>query len=343
MRSILWLITLCCFLLTERVLCEDKVVSKILFGSCIKQEKPMPLFDTINKQNAEAFLFLGDNIYGDTNDMAVLKAKYARLKENAGFSKLMATCPTVMATWDDHDYGMNDSGADYAMREESQKVFLDFWGDAEDSPRRSREGVYESRIFGPAGKRVQIILLDTRYFRGPLKKGERRVGGKYYPDDNPAIPMLGEAQWKWLEEELKKPAEVRLIGSGIQIVPEAAGQETWSNLPKERQRLFDLIAKTGANGVVFLSGDRHWAELSCATEGTPYPLYDFTSSSINQVHPRGTPTDNRFRVSETTYHKENYGEVAIDWTVPAVSLRLIDLNGDVQFEKTIALSSLMAK
>jgi alkaline phosphatase D len=246
-----------------------------------------------------------------------------------------------MAVWDDHDYGRNDAGAEYPKRAEAQEVFLDFWREGGD-PSDFHEGVYDSRILGPVGKRVQIILLDARYFRGPLKTGERRVGGKYYPTEDTSIPMLGEEQWQWLEKELKKPAEIRLIGSGIQIVPEASGQETWSNLPHERQRLFDVVAKTKAEGVIFLSGDRHWSEFSKVTENAPYPLYDFTSSSLNQIHPRGTPTDNRFRVSESTYHKENFGEIEIDWSGEETSLTVSirDLEGMVKFAERVPLAEL---
>src|SRR5690606_36243460 len=136
----------------------------------------------------------GDNIYADTIDMDVMRAKYATLKANDSFARLLRTCP-VLATWDDHDYGANDAGADYPKRVESQQIFLDFWGDPADSPRRQREGVYDASVFGPAGKRLQVILLDARYFRDRLQTGERRVGGPYVPADDERLTMLGEAQW----------------------------------------------------------------------------------------------------------------------------------------------------
>lgn len=318
----------------------EEPITRILFGSCIKQENPVPIFETIIKRAPEVFLFLGDNIYADTEDIALMREKCATLGRIPEFQKLREQSH-VMAVWDDHDYGLNDGGAEYRMRSESREAFLDFWRDDSEAG-RDREGVYDSNIFGPEGKRVQIILLDTRYFRGPLKTGERRVGGKYYPSDDASIPMLGEEQWKWLEAELQKPAELRLIGSGIQIVPEAAGQETWSNLPHERQRLFDLIGETNAEGVILLSGDRHWSEFSRVDKDTPYPIYDFTSSSLNQVHPRGTPTENRHRLSETTYHEENFGEIQVDWkgdkTTLNVSIR--DLAGEVKFSTEVPLSEL---
>jgi alkaline phosphatase D len=246
-----------------------------------------------------------------------------------------------MATWDDHDYGVNDGGEDYPQREASEQEFLRFWQVPEDSPVRSRSGVYDTAIFGPEGRRVQIILLDTRYFRSQLSKGERRVGGPYIPDDDLKKTMLGEQQWAWLENELKKPAEVRIIGSSIQCIPEACGQETWGNLPRERERLFQLITDTKAEGVVIVSGDRHWAELSVHEEALPYPLYEMTSSSFNQIHPRGTPTENRFRGDERTYHRENYGVIRIDWSDdPSLTMEVKDIEGVVRLGKRVPLSEL---
>jgi len=320
---------------------DPRPVSRILFGSCLKENNPSPIFETMLGRKPDLLLFLGDNIYADTDDMAVMRAKYDVLGATPGFQQLRAACP-VHATWDDHDYGLNDGGAEFPKRDEAQRVFLDFWGDGPDSPRRGRPGVYESAIYGEPGKRVQVILLDTRYFRGPLKKGEKRLGGSWVPTDDPSITMLGEAQWAWLEEELKKPAEVRLVVSSIQLVASAAGQETWANLPLEQKRLYDLIAKTKANGIIVLSGDRHWAELSVEREGVPYPIRDLTSSSFNQIHPRGTPTENTKRAFPQTWHRENFGEVEIDWKgeETRVHLRVRDLEGKVVIEEEVALREL---
>jgi len=322
-------------------LIAEEPLTRIHFGSCIKQDNPMPLLQRIVADKPELFLFLGDNIYADTDDMDVMRAKYARLAADPGFAMLRTICP-VMATWDDHDYGINDSGAEYPKKAEAQQIFLNFWGEAPAGDRRNREGIYDSRVIGPEGRRVQIIMLDGRYFRSPLKAGERRVGGRYYPDPNPQLTMLGKAQWEWLERQLREPAELRLLVSGIQFVAESAGQETWSNLPTERRRMIDLIASTKAGGVLFLSGDRHWSELSVQRdEGAPYPLYDLTSSSLNQRHPRGTPTENRFRDAEMskTYHRENFGVVEIDWEAgpPTVTLKIVDADGGIPIEKQIDL------
>ena len=184
---------------------------------------------------------------------------------------------------------------------------------------------------------MQIIVLDTRYFRSPLKKGEKRVGGSWIPDEDPLKTVLGDDQWIWLEQQLRKPAEVRIIASSIQFVAEDAGQEAWANLPHERQRMIELLKTTKANGVVFISGDRHWSELSVLNNATSYPLYDLTCSSLNQIHPRGTPTLNKYRYLPNTFHQPNYGVISIDWTSaqPGLKLEIKDVNGKSQLQHSI--------
>lgn len=299
----------------------------------------MPILDTMSEEVPDLILFLGDNVYADTEDMSEMRACYDRLGENRAFANLRSRFP-IMATWDDHDYGVNDGGVDYPQREASRQEFLRFWQVPKASPVRSRDGIYDAAIFGPEGKRVQLILLDTRSFRSSLARGEKqRIGGPYIPDEDTNKTLLGAAQWAWLEKELRKPAELRVICSSIQCIPEAQGQETWSNLPLERTRLFKLIESTRAEGVVLLSGDRHWAELSRLATDVPYPLCEMTSSSLNQIHARGTPTENRHRADDRTFHRENYGVLRIDWSDdPMVTLKIKDSEGDVQIETAFPLS-----
>lgn len=318
-------------------------ITRIGFGSCIKQAQPVPIFEAILKQDPEVFVFLGDNIYGDTDDMSVLKKKYSDLAAKPGFQTLRGNA-TTLSTWDDHDYGINDGGADYSMRVESEKIFEDFWRFPANAPVRGYPGVYSAWKTGPEGREVQIILLDTRYFRSPLKRGaERRTGGPYVPDDDPEKTMLGDAQWKWLEQQLRQPAELRIIASSIQFLATDAGQETWSNLPRERTRMLELIRSTGAENILFMSGDRHWSEISRLEEGMPYPLYDITSSSLNQPHGRGTPTVNDHRFSKTTVHDANFGMLLIDWgRIPRVTMQIHDVNGVVKITHSVGLHQLSA-
>src|SRR5205085_5585100 len=118
------------------------------------QDKPQPIWDSVAAAKPDLFLFLGDNIYADTTDMTVMRQKYAKLAAIPSFQRVRQACP-ILATWDDHDYGADDAGADYPAKEASQKEFLNFWGVPADSPRRQQKGVYSAAVFGPPGQRVQ--------------------------------------------------------------------------------------------------------------------------------------------------------------------------------------------
>lgn len=336
---------------------NEPLLSRFAFGSCAKQDRPQPIWESVVEFRPQYFTFLGDNIYGDTEDMAVLRSKYQQLGNQPGYKKLKAICP-IYATWDDHDYGVNDGGAEYPKKRESQQVFLDFFEAPQDDVRRKREGVYSAQVFGPPGRRVQLILLDARYFRSPLKTGfqpgEPGDGyrGKYAPNTDPEATILGEAQWKWLEKQLKVPAELRFIGSGIQVIADQHGSEMWGNFPHERKRLFSLIKKTKAEGVVFLSGDRHLAEIARLPAdhalGVGYPLYDITSSSLNtpsgnftQAGTRFANEINSYRVG-LTYFETNFGTVEIDWDQrdPVIRLQVRDAEGGVVLQQRVKLSEL---
>jgi len=323
---------------------SERLVRRIAFGSCMHQDKEQSIWREIRRADPDFFLFLGDNVYGDTDDMAVLRAKYAKFAAEKNFRKARGTFRSL-ATWDDHDYGQNDAGAEYPMRDESQAAFLDFFGVPQDSPRRARKGVYHAEIHGPEGRRVQFVMLDTRYHRSALKKDESRPRdlGPYVPTDDPEATVLGEEQWTWLGEQLRKPAEVRVIASSIQVVPDDHGWEKWGNMPLERERLYALLRETGAECVVLVSGDRHLGEISMDREALDYPLYEVTSSGLTQSR------DAFFKL-ETNSHRigtmswgDNFGVIEIDWKrepEPQVRLQLRDAEGDVMMQQKLPMGLL---
>lgn len=294
-------------------------VIRIAVGSCIRQNRPQPIWEAVSRFQPDLLLLLGDNIYGDTEDMAELRGKYDALAANPGFAAVRRDVP-IVAVWDDHDYGVNDGGREYPRRGESQQVFCDFFGVPADSPLRTQEGIYRAVICGPPGRRVQFICLDTRYHRSPLKAlpREQRVKGNgyYVPDPDPAATFLGAEQWAWLAKVLTEPAEIRIVLSSIQVAALEHGFEKWANFPAERTRLIETIRQAGATGVIVVSGDRHAAEISripAGAEGLAYPLYDLTASSLNQAIGQSQSEEpNRFRVG-SRYRGTNFGTIEIDW------------------------------
>lgn len=336
-------------------LSDDRLVSRVAFGSCALQWKPQPIWNAVVAGKPDLFLFLGDAIYGDWDGKDVfvptpktLRRDWDRLAAIPEFKSFRSKVP-ILATWDNHDYGKHDGGAEYALKEQSKKLFLDFFGEPSASPRRSRPGIYDAKMLGPEGKRVQIILLDTRTFKGPYIKDSRtkaqkaalNIRGQYLPNTSRDATLLGARQWAWLEEQLRNPAEVRLIASSTQIIADEKAMEEWGNFPLERKRLFDLIASTNAKGVVLLSGNVHYAEISATDEG-PYRLYDFTSSGMTHNDPGYATLNNKRRVAGP-FTKFNFGIVEIDWDArptPIVEMKAMGTDGSVAFRKTVSLERL---
>ncbi|KAJ3675554.1 hypothetical protein LUZ60_004596 [Juncus effusus] len=346
---------------------DDKtLVSRIAFGSCSNQSAPQPIWDAIIEFDPQVFIWMGDNVYGDNkrpskilgkertigpwknaarfyhSTKEELQRRYEIAKTNPGYVRLRQKSQ-VIGTWDDHDYGLNDAGKEFEQKKDNQRLLLDFLDEPQNSVRRKQAGVYASYMFGPKGKRVKVIVLDTRYHRDPL-----------FSDGT----ILGESQWNWLENELNGPqSDITIIASSIQVVSNLSAvfeplfyMESWGRFPKEKQRLFNLIDNSKREGIFFISGDVHFGEITRDECGAGYPLYDITSSGLTQSIEKAVPgplaflvrliawiapstmrvfsSDCRFR--SCIYGQPNFGAIEIDWnaTPPSVKLEIRDVNGE---------------
>ena len=162
---------------------HDQPLTRIAFGSCADQNKACPIWKTIADSKPELLLLLGDTIYADIEDGKLKPAtpekivkSYGELAKLDDWKALRARTP-MLGTWDDHDYGHNDAGGEWEHKVAAQKAFHDFYETPADSPRRKQKGVYHAAVFGTEGKRVQVILLDGRYFRSLLKKADKPLTG----------------------------------------------------------------------------------------------------------------------------------------------------------------------
>jgi alkaline phosphatase D len=330
--------------------CQQKpAITKIAFGSCGDQDWPQPVLSLAADDRPDAFIFLGDNIYGDTDNMDTLRNKYARWQAQNDYKKLAATTK-IFATWDDHDYGRNDAGVHYPFKKESKEIFLKAFNEPSESARRKHEGIYHTEYIKAGEKTIQVLLLDVRTFRNNLllyKKGDSLPRKEYFytPDYRPHISpdstLLGTEQWKWLEGELAKPADLRLVCSGSQFSIEYNGYEAWANFPHEQKKMLELIKKTKANGVMFLSGDVHYAEISKLKEPGLYPVYDVTASGITSTWDFATLNKNRI---EGPVMENHFGLLTITWEKdPVIKMEIIDNKNNQRIEYTIRNSDIVFK
>ena len=299
----------------------------ITFGSCNKQYEEQPLWDVILKNTPDLWIWLGDVIYADTDDMAIMQQRYQQQLRKKSYQKFCSKVP-VIGTWDDHDYGVNNGGKEYPAKIGSQKLFLDFLNEPQTSKRRTQKGIYWAYTYEVSAKlKVKVLVLDTRYHRD-------------MPGRNSDI--LGEKQWLWLENELKNSeANLHIVCSSIQVLSRKHRYEKWANFPDARKRLLSLL-KT-CNSVLLLSGDRHFSEISCLKRRNLFPVYEVTSSGM--THNASLPItvlrkeNAEYRISDC-FNENNFGVITINENKQLLSLQIRDINNHIALQKDISFSSL---
>ena len=285
---------------------------KIGLGSCLDQDYPQPIWQSIKKEDLNYFIFLGDNVYGDTRYGSLRKMKSAYDKQKKVLPDFLNDI-SIFSIWDDHDFGINDGGADYRFKRQAQELYLDFWEITKDDDRSNREGIYFSKNEIFFNKKFKFIFLDTRFFRSKLK-GKK---SNYIENIEPDATILGNAQWTWLENELKSDFDFLFIFSSIQIIAKDHRFEKWSNFPIERAKLFELLEKFNDKTILF-SGDRHRAGIYRKNG-----IIEVTSSSMNKPGSSFNETDS-YLIGKT-YHQENYGVVEI--LENTIHIKIKDIKG----------------
>ena len=273
---------------------EEAITFRIAFGSCANQDKPQPLLNVAANLNPDAFIYLGDNIYGDSRTMDTLQAKYDRLAAKPEFQNLWNST-TVLSIWDDHDFGPNNCDGNYENKGITKEVFDDFWV----NPNEPHEnGIYYNFKYGDC----ELFMLDDRWNRNKdTTKGEKQV--------------LGKEQLKWLKESLEaSTASFKVIAFGNQVLNYYEDLESFQQYKKERDELYAFIKEKKINGVVFFSGDRHHAEVIKTQEVGLYPFYDFTCSALSSWRAPwrrfGKEWKNENRIGDISL-KHNYSVVSI--------------------------------
>jgi len=301
-------------------------ISVIAFGSCNDEDNPQPLWNDIIDMNPDLWIWLGDNIYGDSEDMNVMRQKYNKQNQVSDYRTMRTEVP-ILGIWDDHDFGKNNAGKEFSKKSESRDLMFEFLDIDESNAAWTREGAYQSYSFGSIGKQVMIILLDSRYFRDePFFNPEDR---DYTPNLEGTI--LGDTQWAWLEKELtNSTADVHLIANGIQVLHEDHRFEKWNNFPNERKRLLDMLTNLEVKNPILLSGDRHISEVArIEWQGKSIP--EITSSGLTHSYENVGDEPNRYRVSKLVSEK-SFGVLKINWSQPIVIQTELRGDGNIIFD-----------
>ncbi|NCW38196.1 MAG: alkaline phosphatase family protein [Proteobacteria bacterium] len=282
---------------------------KIAFGSCLDQEDPQPIWNSVKKENINSFIFLGDNVYGDipSGSLDFMKTAYAQQKKMLPdwlFKK------DINVIWDDHDFGENDGGASYPLKQEAQKLYLDFWKIPIDDIRQKRKGIYTNKIINIDNFKINLILLDTRYFRSDLKK-TKGVKPVYLKNEELNATILGYDQWSWLLEVMKVKSDLTIIATSIQLLPTEHRFEKWSNFPSDHLKLKKLL-KSYSRPIVVISS---------------------LNKTISSIFGRPKEVD-KYMLGEM-FSGENYGLITINTDKKIVDLEIKNIKGDRVRYKTI--------
>lgn len=301
--------------------CTEKKEFVLSFGSCNNQNVQNNLWGPILSHHPDLFIWGGDIIYSDTEDMKFMTKNYAKMKNDSSYIHFTKKVP-ILGTWDDHDYGLNDGGVHYKQKDSVQQIFLDFFDVPSDDPRRVQKGIYFTKEFEVGDASIKIIILDTRFFRSDLSKDPTGIK-RYIPNESDSITMLGASQWKWLEKELSESkAQFNVIVSSIQFLSYEHGFESWGTMPQEVRKMENILSKSKAKGIIFLSGDRHIAEISSKeVKGLGFPLIDMTSSGMTHSYDSFKGEPNPYRITEVVPYK-NFGILKFDFNKNKVMMEI---------------------
>jgi alkaline phosphatase D len=307
---------------------------KLALGSCTYINEPeydrpgraygghYGIFDAIADQKPDLMLWLGDNVYlrePDWGSRSGFLHRYTHTRSTPEMQRLLRTT-THAAIWDDHDFGPNNSDASFAGAELSREVFDLFWP----NPTNGVPGV-EGNTSMFSYYDADIYLMDDRTFRVP---GDMKTS-------EPA--MLGKAQVEWLIRAMKSSgATFKLVAIGSQVLNPAAVYETMSTIPKERDELLHRIEEEGIRGVVFLTGDRHFTELSRLKLKDGRTIYDLTTSPITSG-PYAPKETNDLRVEGTVVDQRNFSTLEFAGAKGArtMLIRVFDGAGKQLWERAI--------
>jgi len=292
------------------------------------------IFRTIAGMKPDLMLWLGDNVYlreTDFGSVAAIKRRYALAREEPALQPLLSTARHY-ATWDDHDFGPNDSLWINRFAVESLEIFKLYWANPSYGA-RGIPGVFGQFSWGD----VDFFLLDDRFYRTPER----------LPDSSDKA-MLGRDQLRWLQHSLYySRAPFKVVVNGSQVLNSHARDESFAHYVTEQKELLDFIVKNRIRGVVFLSGDRHMTELLRLTPEGFYPLHDFTSSSLTAgltTTPPPQEVDNPLRVAGTLVNDmHNFGMLRFKGPCNdrTLEMQTYDREGKLRWTHTVKGSELV--
>jgi len=258
------------------------------------------IFKRMKKKGGDFMLWLGDNTYYFGKDYESGENMFQRqLKQRRKYPILndfLGSLPQY-AIWDDHDFGPNNADSSFQLKEDALKVFQHFWPNTYPDQK-----VFKGNYFSFRYADCDFYMTDGRFWRSA-------------PGDSSAS-MLGETQMTWLKKQLiTSTATFKFIAVGSQVIDNSNFGEYYQQYPREYNELLSFITDNNVKGVIFLTGDKHFTELTRHVSERGYPFYDFTCSPLTSppvpIRLFGLKS-NPQRVNGFVYNFKNFGKLKIE-------------------------------
>lgn len=317
---------------------EDAPDFTVAFGSCNYINEPeldrpgkgygngYSIYESISAKNPDIMIWGGDNMYLREADWDSKTGIYHRSTHSRSIKEIQPLLAKIQnfAIWDDHDYGPNDGDRSFYNKYVTQKAFRDFWANKMYGTDSSQaEGTYSTFSWGDA----QFFMLDDRFFKSP---NDRKTGDR---------TILGNQQLEWLIDALSSSnAAFKVVCIGGQVITSSAKFENYATYPEEREKLLKEIENNKIKGILFLSGDRHFSELSKLERNGAYPIYDWTVSPLTSGVSNSYKDDiNANRVDGSLFAENNFGIISFsgDKKNRQIKLSLFDKEGQELWNKVI--------
>ncbi len=286
------------------------------------------MWDTIARREPDALFLLGDNVYIDIPEMPgpFHNYTYYRRQSQPSFARLIRRT-AVYTIWDDHDAATDDVWlGPYVGRPEWKvplmKIFQRNWNNPPSGHQEWPGGWYK---FSRAG--VEFFMLDGRMYRTNPFGSERT--------------MLGPVQKAWLLEGLQaSEATFKVLVSPVPWTDGAkpGSHDTWSGYAEERAEILDFLTEHQIEGALLMSADRHRTDYWKIPRSSDYPLYEFTSSKLTNVHTHDLMPGAVFGYND----KCSFGLLDFDTTLddPTATFRIVSIDNELIHTVTIPLSEL---
>ena len=310
---------------TAKSLQASKRLTHLQWSCCADPRTAQPLWNKMAADPADLYIHVGQHFPITDKSKMTPEELLTGFNQQSDFINFRSKVP-VMGVWDEDDYGTlspANNGEHNPDRENSRLQYFKFYNlDSERIDPRQR-GIYHSVILGDSRHKVQILFLDTHFFRSDLvfNKTPKFPKGPYVPSKNKKTTILGSEQWAWLQKEFKTPVEFRILVTPTQFISSEQGQESWALFPESKKAMLNLLQKQNEKFTLFLSGNRLHGEMQKLKDKKGHVLLDVTAGGINRVSPSAyIPEASRVG---SWLEEPNYADLQIDWEHRKAVVRVI--------------------